>query len=170
MASDRHHAVVDLTDDSSDVPSTPSSSSTSNITLSNDDHFRSSYISSPSNPAKRSRIDSPANLNPLALLNPRAYIANGSSSNPGTNEIRPFPSRTQQELDRTGMSFNKRMENLHGLKDRKTKAPTPREFKRGDTADSSQDRHAGNGLLSKSAVNRVESPHVIDLTGSPHVQ
>ena len=168
MASDRHHTVVDLTDDSSDVPSTPSSSSTSNINRSSDDHSRSSYIPSPSNPAKRSRIEPPANLNPLALLNPRAYISNGSSSNPGGYEIQSFPSRAQQELNRAEMSFNKRMENLHGLKDRKTTTPTPREFKRSSTADSSQDRHAGNSLLSQNAGNGVESPHVIDLTGSLH--
>src|SRR5215471_14376897 len=109
MASDRHHAVVDLTDDSSDVVSTPSSSS---VSLSNDDHSRSSYMPSPSNPAKRSRIDPPANLNPLALLNPRAYIANGLSSNAGSNEIQPFPTRTQQEPDRTRISLDRRMENL----------------------------------------------------------
>src|SRR5438046_1464146 len=162
MASDRHHTVVDLTDDSSDVPSTPSSSSTSNINRSNNDHSQSSYIPSPFNPAKRSRIDPPANLNPLALLNPRAYIANGSSSSAGRNEIQSFPSRTKQETDRTGISFNKRMENLHGLKDRKARAPTPKEFKRSDTSDSSQDRHAGNSLLSKNLGNGVESPHVID--------
>lgn len=165
MASERHHTVVDLTDDSSDVPSTPSSSSTSNINLSNDDYSRSSYIPSPSNPAKRSRVDPSANLNPLALLNPRAFIANGSSSNPGAGEIQSLTSRAQQEEDRTGMSFNKRMENLHGLKDRKTKVPTPREFKRSDTTDSSQDRHRGNNLLSKNVVNTVESSRVIDLTG-----
>ena len=82
--------------------------------------------------------------------------------------MQSFPSRAQQELDRTEMSFNKRMENLHGLKDRKTKAPTPTEFKRSDIADSSQDRHAGNSLLSKNVVNGFESPHIIDLTGSPH--
>jgi hypothetical protein len=168
MASDRHHIVVDLTDDSSDVPSTPSSSSTSNINRSSDDHSRSSYISSPSNPAKRSRIEPHANLNPLALLNPRAYISNGSSSTPGGYEIQSFPSRAQQELNRAEMSFNKRMENLHGLKDRKIKTPTPREFKRSDTTDSSQDRHAGNSLLSKNVVNDVESSHIIDLTGSLH--
>ena len=71
-------------------------------------------------------------------------------------------------MDHTGISLNKRLENLHGLKDRKTKVPIPKEFKRSDTADTSQDRHAGNSLLSKNLGNGIESHHIIDLTGSPH--
>jgi hypothetical protein len=154
MAFNQHYAVVDLTDDS-DVPS---SSSTTSAAFSSD--TPPSYVPSAQNPAKRSRIG-PTNLNPLALLNPRAYIANGSSST--RNDIHSFPIVTQQEMGYTALSFNKQMENLHGLKDRKTNAPTTKEFKKGDIADS-QVRHSGNGLL---PVHGAGSANPIDLTGPP---
>ena len=146
---------VDLTDDSSDA-------SNHNTPFSYVDSPRSSaYVSSASNPAKRSRIDTPS-LNPAALLNPRAYVGNGSSTS--RPEIQSFQGRQQLEMTGgSGISLNKRMEALHGLKDRKAKAPTPKEFKR-DVVES-QDRQAGNNFLSKNAVNGAGTPNVIDLTG-----
>src|SRR5208282_4674059 len=156
MAYNGHHAVVDLTDDS-DVPSP----SPSNNTIRFSSHPSSSYIASAQNPAKRSRIE-PHNLNPLALLNPRGYIGKGSS--PSRSEIQSFPTRVQQEMDRTAISLDKRMESLHGLKDRKTKTTPSKEFKSGDTADS-QDRPSGSNLLSKNVVNGAGSADLIDLTG-----
>lgn len=152
MASNRHHPVVDLTDDY-DVSSTKRSPS-SPLT----------YVPSAQNPAKRSRIDFTTNENPLSLLNPRGYLGNGSIPS-SRNDIQSFPSGDQEERDRTAITFNKRMENLHGLKDRKIKSPdTSQELKRGDIVES-QDRHSGNSILSKNVVNGSGSGHVIDLTG-----
>src|SRR5271170_5460324 len=121
MASDRF-PIVDLTDDSE---SSSSSSTYSNNLRFNDSSSRHTYLPSALNPAKRSRIDFPT-LSPMALLNPRAFVGKSSSSpssSPARNETQPFPTRAQQDLDRTGISFNKRMESLHNLKDRKIKAP-----------------------------------------------
>jgi hypothetical protein len=55
------------------------------------------------------------------------------------------------------------MENLHGLKDRRLKAPTPNQEKR--NLGESADRNSGNSLLSKDVVNSSASANVIDLTG-----
>jgi hypothetical protein len=156
MAYNGHHAVVDLTDDH-DLPSPSSSNNTTRFS----DHPPSSYIASAQNPAKRSRVE-PPNLNLLALLNPRGYIGNGSS--PSRSDIPSLPTPAQQEIDRTVISLDKRMESLHGLKDRKVKATASKEFKNEDTADS-QDRPLGNNLLSKNVVNGAGSADLIDLTG-----
>jgi hypothetical protein len=102
-------------------------------------------------------------LNPAALLNPRAYVGNGSST--ARPEIQSFQGRQQLETTGgSGISLNKRLEALHGLKDRKARAPTPKEFKR-DVIES-QDRQSGNNFLSKNTVNGAGTPNVIDLTGN----
>jgi hypothetical protein len=157
------HSFVDLTDDS-DPNGMASNDSITNHQL-NDDSNRpgSSYRPSTANPAKRSRIDTPQ-LNPLALLNPRAYVGKGAS--PSTADIQSFPSKAKQELDRSAISFNKRMESLHSLQDRKTKAPTAKDPKR-DSNGEFTDRHSGQSLLSKNVVNGAGSTPVIDLTGNP---
>src|SRR5271169_4791521 len=106
---------VDLTDDSSDGNSHSSNHSRFNYI---DNPRSSTYVPSISNPAKRSRIDIPS-LNPAALLNPRAYVGNGSST--ARPEIQSFQGRPQLEMTGTsgsGISLNKRLEALHGLKDR----------------------------------------------------
>jgi hypothetical protein len=149
---------VDLTDDSLDGNSLSSNHNRFNYI---DNPRSSTYVPSTSNPAKRSRIDIPS-LNPAALLNPRAYVGNGSST--ARPEIQSFQGRQQLEMTGgSGISLNKRMEALHGLKDRKAKAPTPKEIKR-DVIES-QDRQAGNSLLSKNVINGAGTPNVIDLTG-----
>jgi hypothetical protein len=161
------HSIVDLTDDS-DTSGMASSSNTSrhfstpNIVDMDRSRSAATYVASASNPAKRSRIDANT-FNPAALLNPRAFVANGSS--PAKADIQSFPSRAKQELDRTAVSFNKRMEALHGLKDRKTQAPSAKEGKR-DNSGNGGDRHAGQSLLSKNAMNGVGSTEFIDLTGT----
>ena len=154
---------VDLTDDSSDGNLIHEDSNHNTRFNGYGDSPRSSaYVASPSNPAKRSRIDT-STLNPAALLNPRAFVGNGSST--ARPEIQSFQGRQQMDASGgSGVSLNRRMEALHGLKDRKAKAPTtPKDFKR-DVSES-QDRQAGNHLLSKTAVNGAGTP-VIDLTGT----
>ena len=56
------------------------------------------------------------------------------------------------------------MEALHGLKDRKIQAPSAKEGK-SDIGGEGVDRHAGQSLLSKNAVNGTGSTDFIDLTG-----
>jgi len=162
MAADGH-SVVDLTDDSdtttSGMASTPSSSSNYRFT-STSTPPNPSYLLSAANPAKRSRIDA-ATLNPLALLNPRAYVRNGVTG--GTPDIQSSVSRAPLAQDRTPITLDKRLESLHGVKDRKTKVPTSKDGKR--DVGNFQDRHSGNILLSKNVVNGGNSPNVIDLTG-----
>jgi hypothetical protein len=153
------HAIVDLTDDGD--PSGMASNTSPHFSSQND-RSRAAYVASSSNPAKRSRIDA-NNFNPAALLNPRAYVANGATSPKA--DLNSFPSRAKKELDRTAVSFNKRMEALHGLKDRKTQAPAAKEGKR-DIGGEGVARHAGQSLLSKNAVNGTGSADFIDLTGT----
>jgi len=153
------HSIVDLTDDAD--PSGMASNTSPHFNNQND-RSRSAYVASSTNPAKRSRIDA-NNFNPAALLNPRAFVANGAS--PSKADLNSFPSRAKRELDRTAVSFNKRMEALHGLKDRKIQAPSGKEGKR-DIGVEGVDRHAGQSLLSKNAVNGTGSTDFIDLTGT----
>jgi hypothetical protein len=151
---ERRHDVVDLTDDS-DVSS-------------------SSYAASPLNPAKRTRID-PSNLTPIALLNPRAYLANNSPA--GSSSSRNEQHQQQQHRSHSGhqtpdtatasMSLNRRMESLHGLKDRKVRAPKAKDGVREAAAEASQDRRQGQSLLSKHASNGSSAPDIIDLTCIP---
>jgi hypothetical protein len=155
MASNRR-PVVDLTDESD-----PSGivSSGGNTRFRDGESPGSAYVQSSSNPAKRSKVDTPT-LNPMALLNPRAFMGQGAGA--GSVEFASFPSRAQQEMDRTAVSFNKRMESLHSLKDRKVKAPSANQVKtsNGEMAD----RTSGHSLLSKNTVTG-SSADVIDLTG-----
>ena len=88
----------------------------------------------------------------------------GTLSSTARPEIHSLRGRPQQETGGSGISLNKRMEALHGLKDRKAKTPTPKEIKR-DTMES-QDRQAGNTFLARNAVNGAGTPNVIDLTGN----
>ena len=165
MAADGH-SVVDLTDDSDTVTGiapTPSSSTNYRYPSTNN-HLTSSYVPSPSNPAKRSKID-PSALSPLALLNPRAYVGNGTPLSGA--DIQSFTSRVPEGQDRTAMTLDKRIEALLGVKDRKARAPTPKDGKH--DVSNSQDRQPGNGLLSKFVLNGVNSPNVIDLTGMTHL-
>ena len=157
---------VDLTDDSSDGTSVNShhhSDHNNRFSSYVDSPSRSSaYVASASNPAKRSRIDT-SGLNPAALLNPRAFVGNGSS-NAARPEIQSFHGRQQMDaMGGNGVTLSKRMEALHGLKDRKARAPTPKEFKR-DVIES-QERQPGNSFLSQNTVNGAGTP-VIDLTGN----
>jgi hypothetical protein len=159
MASDGH-SIVDLTDDS-DPNGMASNNSIGSHHLNDEaDRLGSSYRPSTSNPAKRSRIDT-TQLNPLALLNPRAYVGKGAG--PATTDIQSFPSQAKQQLDRTAISFNRRMESLHGLQDRKTKAPAAKDVKH-DSNGEVVDRHSGHSLLSKNVVDGAASTPVIDLT------
>jgi hypothetical protein len=150
MASERH-AVVDLTDDTN----SPDPSNFTRFDPSSDPS-RSSYVPSALNPAKRSRVE-PPNLNPLALLNPRAYVANGSTP----SDIQTFSSRPREQ-NRATLSLNQHMEAIHGVKDRKTKTPTPKEVKR--DIPTTQDRQSGNNL-SEGVDNGTGPADVIDLTG-----
>jgi len=163
------HSIVDLTDDSETsggmASNTRSPFNNNNHAHNNIERSRSTaaaYIASSSNPAKRSRIDV-NHFNPAALLNPRAFVANGAS--PAKADVQSFPLRAQQEMDRTAVSFTKRMEALHGLKDRKTQAPSAKEIKR-DNNGEGVDRRGGQSLLSKNAVNGAGSADFIDLTGT----
>ena len=165
------HSIVDLTDDS-ETSGGMASNTRSPFTNNNNNHAHNNiersrstataYIASSSNPAKRSRIDV-NHFNPAALLSPRAFVANGAS--PAKADVQSFPLRAQQEMDRTAVSFTKRMEALHGLKDRKAPAPSAKEIKRDNNAEG-VDRRAGQSLLSKNAVNGAGSADFIDLTGT----
>ena len=161
-----HPPIVDLTDDSD--PNGIASVRRNMVLNNHNDRERqplSSYLPSSSNPAKRSKIDASSH-DPRALLNPRAFVDQGGSL--GTKEIASFPSRAQQEMDRTAASFNKRMEVLHGIKDRKAKAPSTSSVKRsnGDM----QDRSSGYSLVSKDVVTNGLSGNVIDLTGTSRIR
>jgi hypothetical protein len=150
-------SVVDLTDDSDE-----SSSNNNRLRDYADSPRSSSYIASVLNPAKRSRID-PSSLSPLALLNPRAYLANEST--PSREDVHNIPSLIPLDQNHTATSFSTRIEALHGVKDRKVKAQTPKDLKR--DASESRDRHYGSSLLSQNAVSDEASSHFIDLTGFP---
>lgn len=159
------YSIVDLTDDSDTSGMASNTSPHFNNAHSQGDRSRSmAYVASSSNPAKRSRIEANT-FNPAALLNPRAFVANGGAS-PSKADIGSFPSRAKQEMDRTAVSFNKRMEALHGLKDRNTQAPSAKEVKHDSMAEG-VDRRGGQSLLSKNTVNGVGSADFIDLTGIP---
>jgi hypothetical protein len=147
---ERRHDVVDLTDDS-DVSS-------------------SSYAASPLNPAKRTRID-PSNLTPIALLNPRAYLANNSpgasssSRNGQHQQQRSHSGRQTPDTATAPVSLNRRMESLHGLKDRKVRAPKAKDGVREAAAEALQhDRRQGQSLLAKHTSNGSSTPDIIDLT------
>jgi hypothetical protein len=147
---ERRHNVVDLTDDS-DVSS-------------------SSYAASPLNPAKRTRID-PSNLTPVALLNPRAYLANNnspggsSSSRNGQQQQRSHSGRQTPDTATAPVSLNRRMESLHGLKDRKVRAPKAKDGVREAAAEAPQhDRRQGQSLMSKHTSNGSSTLDIIDLT------
>jgi hypothetical protein len=155
------HSIVDLTDDSDPNGMASNNSNRSHHFNNEADRLGSSYRPSTANPAKRSRIET-TQLSPLALLNPRAYVGKGAG--PATTDIESFPSKAKQELDRTAISFNRRMESLHSLQDRKTKAPAAKDVKHDSTGEV-VDRRSGQSLLSKNVVNGVGSTHVIDLTG-----
>jgi hypothetical protein len=154
MASNRR-PVVDLTDESD--PNGIASSG-GNTRFRDGESPGSTYVQSLSNPAKRSKVDTPS-LNPMALLNPRAFMGQGAGAE--SPEFASFPSRAQQDMDRTAVSFNKRMEALHGLKDRKAKAPNANQVKASNGE--MPDRTSGHSLLSKNTVTGT-SADVIDLT------
>jgi len=56
------------------------------------------------------------------------------------------------------------MESLHGLKDRKVKAPKAKDGHRETAGEGQQDRRPGQSLLSKHTANGSSTPDVIDLT------
>lgn len=160
MSYNGHYSpVVDLTDDSDST----SRSSQSQPHSHQSDHGPT-YVPSSVNPAKRSRIDT-TNMNPLALLNPRAFVTNGSphKSNDRHQE------KPQKNPERMPISFNQRIEALHGIKDRKTKAMPTSENKRenNNITEGLDQRRSGTGLLSKNIISGTPSSDVIDLTGSP---
>jgi hypothetical protein len=147
-------SIVDLTDD------TDSTSRSSTGRQHPHHEPSSSYATSSTNPAKRSRIDT-TNMNPLALLNPRAFVANGLSPRKSNDK-----ERNELDIQREPISFNRRIEALHGIKDRKTKAPSTNEIK-GDinVMESGNQRRSTNSLLSKNSIQGTPSADVIDLTG-----
>src|SRR5262249_28631806 len=101
-----------------------------------------------------------SNLNPLALLNPKAYLGNeGSMPAP---EIRTIPAQIQHE-SHGPVSLSQRLESLHTVKDRKVRAPPANEGIR--RVSQATDRDVGNSLLSKSALSRSDRS-LIDLTGT----
>ena len=166
MTSQRPHDVVDLTHDS-DVSSSSSFALHTNRPL---------YTSSLLNPAKRTRID-PADMTPVALLNPRAHVAKndaGGSGGPSSSRSHvPQPGHADRHAPDTPghVSLSRRMESLHGLKDRKVKAPKAKDGHRETAGEGQQDRRPGQSLLSKHTANGSSNPDVIDLTCThPHIR
>ena len=166
MTSESLHDVVDLTDES-DV-----SSSSSSFALHT---HRPSYTSSLLNPAKRTRID-PADMTPMALLDPRAHVAKNIASGGGT----PSPRNGVSQQGHAGrhtpdtpaqVSLNRRMESLHGLKDRKVRAPKPQDGHRETASGGLQDRRPGQSLLATHPASGSSTPDIIDLTCThPHIR
>jgi hypothetical protein len=153
MAHHIGHPLVDLTDENEGRPGAAEAQHGRRTDYTGRD--TSSYVSSPSNPAKRSRLDT-NNLNPIALLNPKAF---GTASN-GASQ----PRSTSAVQDGWSDSFNQRIESLHGVKDRKIAKPSSsNEIKRDNTQSTDNSR---TSLLSKNVLPHTPPTTVIDLTGS----
>jgi len=149
-------SIVDLTDDHEST----SHSTTSRQIPNQTQRGGSSYTTSPINPAKRSRIDT-TNMSPLALLNPRAFVANGAIQRKSNDR-----DENQSEPRREPISYNKRIEALHGIKDRKTKAlPISENRRDSNPLEAGDQRRSGTSLLSKNIIASSPSTEFIDLTG-----
>ena len=156
------HSVVDLTDDRDGNGGSPGPSSSalprngSQANAGGNGYLQTQYMSSPTNPAKRSRID-PSNMTPLALLNPKAFMANGS------NASRKQTSQASSIGDPPTLSLNNRMEVLHGLKDRKVASPSSAKMSKRAVSESGERRSASD-LVSRNAISKPHTPELIDLT------